>query len=284
MGDERPATAEHVAATVPVAEAAGRDQDSVRPSPDEAAGEAEVEGGDDREAKTAIRSDEGRARLSIGTTAATAPEDRTAGYTKEAAAAEFEHVEETGRVTTLDEIEGHVLRAIRYHEARARFLDFWRRVFDFLVVVLGAGAVTTAFNKDGLAITLIGVALAAIGALQLVAGFSEKAGEHTSLKRRFCGILAMIMEARGEGAVNPRQTMKITKRWAAIWADEPPTLHVLEAIAHNAARRSREFDLDEDSLIEIGPWQSLTRNLSSWEGFEPLTRAERAARKAAKSV
>lgn len=182
---------------------------------------------------------------------------------------------------TLDDIEGHVLRAIRYHEARARFLDFWRRVFDFLVVVLGAGAVTTATTDYKVLGTVIGIALAAIGALQLVAGFSEKAGEHTSLKRRFCDVLARITEARASGADADRSLEKITKRWAAIWADEPPTMHVLEAIAWNAARRTREHDLDEDTLIAIGWWPSLTRNLSSWESFEPLTRGELAQRKAA---
>lgn len=178
---------------------------------------------------------------------------------------------------TLHDIEGHVLRAIRYHEARARFLDLCRRWLDFLVVLLGAGAVTAATGEHTLAGTVVGILLAGIGALQLVAGFSEKANDHTSLKRRFCGVLAEIVEARGEPP-SERRLAKITKKWTAIWSDEPPTLHVLEAIAWNAARRSREYDLDEATLIEIPWWESWTRNLSSWESFEPLTRAERAAR------
>jgi len=278
MGDERPTTAKPVTGTVP--EAAGRDQEPIRSAPDETSGKAEVGDGDDGQTEIAVRSGENSARLGVGATAATGSEDRATGHTEKVPAAEFEHIEEAGRVVTLDEIEGHVLRAIRYHEARARFLDLCRRWLDFSVVLLGAGAITTATGGENTTLgVVVGVLLAGIGALQLVAGFSERANDHTSLKRRFCGVLAEIMEARGEPP-SERRLAKITKKWAAIWSDEPPTLHVLEAIAWNAARRAREYELDESTLIEIPRWHSWTRNLSSWESFEPLTRAERAARAA----
>lgn len=281
MGNERPAEAGPAAsASIPTTVTAtgarsGRDPDAVRAT---TAPPAEIGEHDDREEAAADLGDE----VSLGSEAS---DDERLGARPEADAnAEAGDVCYSSSATeaegqmTLEEIELHVLRAIRYHEARARFLDFWRRVFDFLVILGGAGAVSTAANSSPFWGTVLGVAVAAIGALQLVAGFSEKAGEHTSLKRRFCGVLARITEARSEASISERELAKITKRWAAIWSDEPPTMHVLEAIAYNAASRTRIENIDDQDLIEIGLWQSLTRNLSSWESFEPLTRRERAAR------
>ncbi|MEH3118868.1 MAG: hypothetical protein PGN25_15085 [Methylorubrum populi] len=274
MGDEqRPEAAEPAATsastTAPGAETGAggrRDQVTVRP----ASSEAKVGGEHEGEGQADAGSPDHRGGLGPrATTYATEAADET-DLTKTAT--------EAKGPLRLDDIEGHVLRAIRYHEARARFLDLCRRWLDFLVVLLGAGAITTATGGDKtMAGVMVGILLAGIGALQLVAGFSEKANDHTSLKRRFCGVLAEIMEARGEPP-SERRLAKITKKWAAIWSDEPPTLHVLEAIAWNAARRAREYGLDESSLIDIPRWESWTRNLSSWESFEPLTRAERAER------
>lgn len=282
MGDEQHGSPDPAAtANRTSSEAPRRDQDPLRPAASAASSETQVRGDHVGQAEAAQQATREGAGIDLGappTEAADTGEAKPNDLPDGSSEAE----EVTTRIIPLDEIEGHVVRQIRYHEARVRFLDFWRRAFDFLVVVLGAGAVSAAAGEGTLAGTIIGISLAAIGALQLVAGFSEKAGEHASLKRRFCGVLAEITEARGEPDGGARRLPKITKKWTAIWADEPPTMHVLEAIAHNAARRSLEYKLDEATLIDIGRWHSWTRNLSSWERFEPLNRAERTALREAK--
>lgn len=284
MGDERPTSAEPATSSTAqagaTAAAAGRDQVPVRTTPSA----AEIGGGSVERSEIAEgqQSPHDVLRLGVGPTSRSAEtrsdseaSDSKGGPRCDKEAYEADEVFE-GQMT-LDEIEVHVVRAIRYHEARARFLDFWRRVFDFLVILGGAGSVTAAANTYPAVATVLGVTLAAIGAIQLVAGFSEKAGEHASLKRRFCAVLARISEARTDPAAGPHTVAKIAKRWSAIWADEPPTMHVLESIAYNAALRTLRPDLADDDLIYIGPWESLTRNLSSWESFEPRTRGERVA-------
>lgn len=180
---------------------------------------------------------------------------------------------------SLDDVEFHALRAIRYHEARRRTLDLRRRWLDFLVVVGGAGATTSLIGSAGGIAAGIGLVLAAIGGLQLVAGFGERAQEHEWLRRRFCEVLARVTEVKTSGGGDRDDLVGLAKRLAAIWSEEPPTMHVVEAIAHNAAERALRRDVLEDDLIEIGPWQRFTRNVSSWESFEPLTRREKRKRR-----
>lgn len=249
----------------------GRDQDAGRATP-AAAAETEVRVGDGQEASTP--------------TAATVDPERSsednqfrAGTT--AAASSAETAQEG---LSLDDLEFHALRAIRYHEARGSFLDLVRRTLDFAVIALGTTAIASLFAERSAGAVALNVATALIGALQLVANLGDKAQEHRWARKKFCDLLARVTEAKLEGAVTPREMRKLTKRWTEIWGDEPTTMHVLEAVAYNATARSLNREIDPDELIEIPPWRSWTRNILAHEDFEHLTPREKreAAAKAAR--
>ncbi len=57
-------------------------------------------------------------------------------------------------------------------------------------------------------------------------------------------------------------------------------MHAVEAIAYNAAQRALLHE-HQDRLIQIPWFVNWTRNLYSWENFEPLTGKEREARRQA---
>lgn len=263
MGDERLAAS--AADTEPGRW--GRDPDAGRPAAASAAA-AEVGVSDGRGEPTgpeAAAQDQAAHGGGLGAGAATAGEaDQTAPAASE----------EEGRLS-LGDLEFHALRGIRYHEARGAFLDLQRRILDFAVVVLGAGAVTSLFAQSNAWAAGLNVATAAIGALQLVANLGDKAQEHRWARKKFCDLLARITEAKQEGAPSPREMRKLTKRWSEIWGDEPTTMHVLEALAHNATARAINREVDPDDLIAIPWWRSILRNWLAQEGFEPLTPAER---------
>jgi hypothetical protein len=185
----------------------------------------------------------------------------------------------------LDDLRFHTLRASRYHDARQRFLDFWRKVLDGLVIVLGAGTVTSMIGDDpnALPTVLVGLATTVIGVVQLVTGLGERAQEHSWLKKRYFEVLADIEETLAKGSPTTADLARISKARSAIWGDQPPTYHVLDCIAYNAAKRSLD-NAPEGKLIYIGRWANLTRNLSTWENFCPETNDERAARKAAEKT
>lgn len=248
----------------------GRDPHADRlASAPEAAGEVSHGGGEPAGPETATET-QAPHRRGLGT----GPE-----ATGEADEATSAAPEEEARLS-LDDLEFHALRGIRYHEARGAFLDLQRRILDFAVIVLGAGAVTTLIANSQFWGAVLNLSTAAIGALQLVANLGDKAQEHRWARKKFCDLLARITEAKQEGSLTPREMRKLTKRWSEIWGDEPTTMHVLEAIAHNATARSINRDVDPDDLIEIPLWRSVLRNWSAQDGFEHLTpREKRAAAK-----
>jgi len=171
----------------------------------------------------------------------------------------------------LDDLEFHCVRALRYHEARAAFLDLWRRILDFAVIVLGAGAVTTLIAQSPFWGAVLNVSTAAIGAIQLVASLGDKAQEHRWVHRRYAELYGRVTEAKLLDAVEPEEMRKLVKRWSAIWPDEGTTMHVLEAVAFNAAVRTLNSKVDPGDLIKIGPLESIFRNIFSQEGFEAVT-------------
>jgi hypothetical protein len=266
MGDERHAASAEPTAAADPKPRRGRDPDADRATAASATA-AEVGVGDGREEPAGAEAAT-EAQTTHGGGLGTGPE--AAGETGETATT----ASEEGRLS-VDDLEFHALRGIRYHEARGAFLDLQRRILDFAVIVLGAGAVTTLIAQSPFWGAVLNVSTAAIGALQLVANLGDKAQEHRWARKKFCDLLARVTEAKQESALSPREMRKLTKRWSAIWGDEPTTMHVLEALAHNATARAINREIDPDDLIEIPLWRSVLRNWLAQEGFEPLTPAER---------
>ncbi|MEI2806208.1 MAG: hypothetical protein V9G18_09780 [Albidovulum sp.] len=141
----------------------------------------------------------------------------------------------------------NVLRNALYHTARRRALERWNRVFNFLVVVLGAAAVGNVMAIYGLPQHWGGMAIAVIGALQLVFDFGRQARDHQALQRDYYALLADI-EATPEADGN--LCAEWYSRMIRITADEPPVFRALDAKAYNDAIDATEtFGSDERLVI-----------------------------------
>src|SRR5689334_18787265 len=109
-----------------------------------------------------------------------------------------------------DQVRFNVLRNALYHTSRRLTFDRWNRWFNFLVILLGAEAVTKFMRVFDVDVSqgAVGALVAAVGAAQLVFDFGGKAREHQSLQRDYYHLLADIEEK-----ANP--TAKDVAKWQA---------------------------------------------------------------------
>lgn len=146
-------------------------------------------------------------------------------------------------------IRFNVLRNALYHTARRRALERWNRLFNFAVVVLGAAAFGNVMVTYGLQQHWAGMAVAVIGALQLVFDFGRQARDHQVLQRDYYALLADIEAHPDDGG---SLCAGWYSRMIAITADEPPVLRALDAKAYNDALDATEaFDSSERLAIPV---------------------------------
>jgi len=148
-----------------------------------------------------------------------------------------------------ENIRFNVLRNALYHSARRRALERWNRLFNFLVVILGAAAVGDVMDTYGLPPYLAGMAVAVIGALQLVFDFGRQARDHQVLQRDYYALLADI-----EATLDPdaARCADWYSRMIRITADEPPVLRAIDAKAYNdALDATGTFDSTERLMIPL---------------------------------
>ncbi len=142
------------------------------------------------------------------------------------------------------------LKDARYHEDREAFFARLHKA-TMLVAVLG-GTASFAFVKQ----FLIFAALVTIaGVIDLVFDVSGKARLHSALRRRIYDVLAQ--------AEDPSRDLAALKEQAArVYADEPPCMHAVHALAYNAAMQA--FGRPEKFQFPISNWH---RALRHWWPF-----------------
>jgi hypothetical protein len=143
-----------------------------------------------------------------------------------------------------------LVRNARYHEDRERFFARIHRVAMFIVVV--SGTATFAFVKA--APVLAGI-ITLVGLIDLVFDVSGKARLHASLRRRVYDVLAQSEDGG-------RSVEQLREQAVRIYADEPPTMYAVNALAYNAAMLA--FDRPQKYLFKINLYYRLLRN---WFSF-----------------
>lgn len=165
-----------------------------------------------------------------------------------------------------DQIRFNVLRNALYHTSRRLTFDRWNRWFNFLVIVLGATAVTDWLKTFGIEMSqsIFGVAVAAVGAASLVFDFGGKARDHQALQRDYYHLLAEIEENIDP---SPRDLALWYSKMVRIAGDEPPMLRALDAKAYNDAIGATEY-YKPDQRLHI-PWHHRILGLIwAFEGYD----------------
>ncbi|MBO0661311.1 hypothetical protein J1C48_01870 [Jiella sp. CQZ9-1] len=155
------------------------------------------------------------------------------------------------------------MRAMRngvYHSMRRQFFERCERLANLAVLLLGAASVAQVASATlgGQPSTLaIGFLVTLVGGLQLVFNFGGRARDHALFQARFYALLSKA-ERKTD---NPDElAAEIESEMASFYGEEPPTYHVVNAIAYNAVQNSFGRS-DKGALLKIGFRQNLLKNL-----------------------
>jgi hypothetical protein len=99
------------------------------------------------------------------------------------------------------------------------------------------------------------------GLLQLVFDFGGKARTHEFLQRRFYELTADIAEVEKP---SPSKVGEWEATLNRLYAEEPPPMRAMDAIAYNAAIES--LGSDKSKRIDVNWWQSLNRHWFPFNG------------------
>lgn len=166
------------------------------------------------------------------------------------------------RSRKVHDLKFEALRNAIYHSARRGVFDFGNRFFSFVVIFAGAAAVGDIGQGYGIDARWLAFVAAIAGTIQLVAGFGVLARNHEFLQRQYYELIADITRT-----VTP--TAEQEAEWEArlnrIYAEEPPPMRALDAIAFNAACESLGLS---DYRLKVTWWQSLLRHVWMFNSSE----------------
>jgi len=162
------------------------------------------------------------------------------------------------------ELRFDLIRNATYHGARRLFFAKWNRYFNFVIVLIGTAIVTQLSGEFHVqnAAEIFGALTTLVATFQLVFDFGAKASEHAYLQKRYFELLA---ELERKPHADEAELAEIRSRMITLYADEPPMMMALEAVAYNTTAKSLGKD---DGLLKIGFWQSVLKNVIAFNNAE----------------
>lgn len=134
-------------------------------------------------------------------------------------------------------------KSIRYHQRRRAYYDSCHRLIMLMIIIAGSASVVDVLK---FAQIWLGLLTAALGAIDLVFGLSDKARDHEFLMRRFSGLVARI---RRSSSATPTDLLDWQAERIEIEADEPDVYWAVEAICYNEAARA--WDRNPQEVVEV---------------------------------
>lgn len=148
-----------------------------------------------------------------------------------------------------------VRRSIRYHQRRRAFFDRLDQFSNMLSVIFGSAAIYGILERDYQVLALVASALVTIlASINLVVGSAQRARAHSDFTRQY-----VDLEKRMLGQPDEHVLRQVSEQRLSIEAEEPPVLHVLNAICHNEMMRAMGYKREQ--LAKIGWVQRLVAQL-----------------------
>lgn len=177
---------------------------------------------------------------------------------------------EVAEITPQYRVSFNAERTARYHAARRGFFETIHRGSLFIVVALGTTGVVGLTNRFGIDAAMLAGITALLGAINLVFDPAGRARTHEALQRK-----AFELGAEIDHVHEP--TLDQCAAWSAelhkIYADEPPSMLALDAIAYNATLSGRREN-PQKFMIVLSAKQRWFRHFFSFSSDEFLHRYE----------
>lgn len=156
------------------------------------------------------------------------------------------------------------LRSALYNAAREHWFDSLHRWMSFFVIVGGSGAAATVGREDSDVAFALALFAAISAGVSLAFDHAGRAREHGNLRRRFYE-LASELETEPD---DPARLTRFQARLYALYGEERPHLHAVNAIAWNEAADSL-YGPGEKPRLKVTRLQSALRHLLAFSTRRP---------------
>lgn len=157
----------------------------------------------------------------------------------------------------------YVQRCIRYHMHRAAFFGKLNRLTSFIGVVFGSATLTALIaSAPSWIAAAAAVVVTLVSAFDLVVGTGSRAWLHNDLRRRYLVIESEMLKP----AIDLDRIRELQREIRMIEADEPPSLALLNEIAHNeVVRATCTKEVAKDHLSDLPWYKRATANIIDWD-------------------
>jgi len=159
------------------------------------------------------------------------------------------------------------LRNAIYHTERSTFIDLVNRSLNFLVIVLGAGAVGKAATLLKAGDVWLELSVVIVATLQLVFDLGSRARRHEFLQKRYYELLAEMDDADFS---NENTLAKWSANLLVIAGDEPMAMRALDSLAYNKALSAtyEDEDIIRGNRIYVSWLQRRLRHIFAYHSAE----------------
>ncbi len=177
-------------------------------------------------------------------------------------AAAYSASEGSGEISDITKFEIECLNNAKYHEDREQFFSFANKLALFFIVLSGTAALSP---LKTIYPNLFAIVITVLGLLNLVFNISDKAKLHGGLRKDTYNVLADLKIGM--------DISSLQKRLVLLYADEPPVMYAVSAIAYNSAMKS--LDRPRNFLVKVSWWARFWRHIwpysaNSFKTFEEL--------------
>lgn len=224
-------------------------------------------------AEPAATADTSSTPTASGASGTAAAPSSSAGQDRRASESAGTKAAEPGSLSGDEAFQINCLRNARYHEDRERYYSRLHRWTMFVVVVTGTATITSLLIKVPEVATASAIFSALSGAMDLVFDVSGRAKLHASLRQRFYALLAAAI-------ANESTLTQLRKTATLIYADEPPCMHAVNAIAYNGAMDA--YGRPQKKKLLINLHHRMFRNILSFATTSFISFEEKEERRKAK--
>jgi len=160
--------------------------------------------------------------------------------------------------------------AVRYHQHRRSFYDFWLRFITFLIIFSGSSAAASIAQSNSALGFWFTVLVTFLSTLMLVFRLNESGRVHFYLGKQFIELEKKIVGH--EGNATKEGLIALTQERLAIESEEPPVMSIVYDLCYNEMLQKKGGE--EANMLKFKFYHFLTKHIANW-GFSDVAGKDR---------